>query len=345
MSDNTFPTPISKDEDLNALSNPVYVSLVDSGGDQIEIDASGNLNVILAANDGVDIGDVDVTSVVPGTGATNLGKAEDAVAGDGDTGVMLLAVRRDADAATAADGDYHELQVDENGFLKVVNAAQFAYNDDSAFTIGSDKVAAVGYIVDESGSGSPDSVDEGDIGAARMTADRKQLVVLADATTDGNRLSITASGSAKVDIAEQSLTAVAVSKDNSANAETNPIFVQVVSSALSGNEIHDEDEGVDIAQDTEDNHDYTVAGTTFLLKSVLFAASGGMKVEVETGPLASLVRKGVAFIPRHGGFGQIVFDPPVEVPATGTGTVRVTRTNRQNQSQSLYSTIIGNDVA
>jgi hypothetical protein len=31
----------------------------------------------LAANDGVDIGDVDIASIVPGVGATNLGKAED----------------------------------------------------------------------------------------------------------------------------------------------------------------------------------------------------------------------------------------------------------------------------
>jgi hypothetical protein len=35
----------------------------------------------LAANSGVDIGDTDVTSVIPGTGATNLGKAIDTAAG------------------------------------------------------------------------------------------------------------------------------------------------------------------------------------------------------------------------------------------------------------------------
>ena len=38
----------------------------------------------LAANDGVDIGDVDVTSIIPGTGATNLGKAEDSPHASGD---------------------------------------------------------------------------------------------------------------------------------------------------------------------------------------------------------------------------------------------------------------------
>lgn len=41
------------------------------------------------------IGDVDIASAVPGTGATNLGKAEDGAAGDGDTAVAALGVRND----------------------------------------------------------------------------------------------------------------------------------------------------------------------------------------------------------------------------------------------------------
>ena len=72
----------------------------------------------LAANDGVDIGDVDVTSVVPGYGATNLGKREDDAHSNLDTGVMALAVRNDAIAAIgAADGDYAPLQVNSAGSL------------------------------------------------------------------------------------------------------------------------------------------------------------------------------------------------------------------------------------
>lgn len=73
----------------------------------------------LAANSGVDIGDVDVTSILPGTGATNLGKAEDAVAGSGDVGVMALAVRADTAAATAANGDYVPLLTDSEGKLHI----------------------------------------------------------------------------------------------------------------------------------------------------------------------------------------------------------------------------------
>ena len=72
----------------------------------------------LAANSGVDIGDVDVTSIVPGTGATNLGKAEDAAHSSGDVGVMPLAVRNDLpEALGGADGDYSPLQVNAAGSL------------------------------------------------------------------------------------------------------------------------------------------------------------------------------------------------------------------------------------
>jgi hypothetical protein len=78
----------------------------------------------LAANTGVDIGDVDVTSIVPGTGATNLGKARASALGATDTGVAALAVRNDDLAdLSGADGDYTPLQVDPQGALYVNQAA------------------------------------------------------------------------------------------------------------------------------------------------------------------------------------------------------------------------------
>jgi hypothetical protein len=52
------------------------------------------------------------TSITPGTGAANLGKAEDAASADGDVGVGMLAVRKATPANTSgADGDYEFLQV------------------------------------------------------------------------------------------------------------------------------------------------------------------------------------------------------------------------------------------
>ena len=94
---------------------------VSAAGDaQVEVavalPAGANAIGKLAANSGVDIGDTDVTSVVPGVAATNLGKAEDAVHASGDTGVAQLLVRKDtAVSLVNADGDYTIPIVDEVG--------------------------------------------------------------------------------------------------------------------------------------------------------------------------------------------------------------------------------------
>lgn len=70
-----------------------------------------------------------VTSIVPGTAAANLGKAEDALHASGDTGVMALAVRNDAGTLFAANGDYIPLSVNSSGNLRVdlatINSASF----------------------------------------------------------------------------------------------------------------------------------------------------------------------------------------------------------------------------
>ena len=59
-----------------------------------------------------------------GTGATSIGKAEDAVAATGDTGVAVWAVRRDTPATNvSAAGDYAELAVNGVGGLWVSQAS------------------------------------------------------------------------------------------------------------------------------------------------------------------------------------------------------------------------------
>ena len=63
---------------------------------------------------------MDVASVVPGTGATNLGKAEDGAHTTGDVGVMALAVSNEANTSRAADGDYLPIASDTEGNVRVV---------------------------------------------------------------------------------------------------------------------------------------------------------------------------------------------------------------------------------
>jgi len=381
MADGSFPSLVSKDRDVNAVTNPIYVNLSD-GTDGALIDGSGNLQVILAANDGVDIGDVDVASVPAplnvvggGTEATalrvtiandstgllsiddngssitvdgsltttgNFEYAEDTAHVTADVGAFVLAVRNDTLASlVSADGDYAPLQVDADGALYITGSFSAAdvKVDDSAFTVGTDSVGVSGFLADET---APDSVDEGDVGAARMTLDRKQLMVIVDESTDSQRLNITAGGEAEIDIAAQSLTAVKISKDANANAELNPIYVHNVDTIISGEEVHDYDTAAAVASDATDNHDYTAVGT-FLLKSVILAGSGNIKAEIINDATGTPATVAVMFLNgRQGDTQQIFFDPAVEVATADV--LRVTRTNRQGAATDLYSTIIGNDV-
>lgn len=96
----------------------------------------------LTSNSGVTIGAVEIaasqtlstvtnvatigTSVTPGTSAAHLGKAEDAVHGSGDTGVMALGVGNVAQTTLAADGDYIPLATDIKGNL--LNTGNIAHD-------------------------------------------------------------------------------------------------------------------------------------------------------------------------------------------------------------------------
>jgi len=78
---------------------------VDKGVLPLQLDSAGRL--IVSAN-----------VVYPGTIATALGKAEDAVHTTGDVGVMMLGVRNDTNAsATSATGDYGYIQIDPTGSI------------------------------------------------------------------------------------------------------------------------------------------------------------------------------------------------------------------------------------
>jgi len=80
----------------------------------------GPLTVII--KDGGDSHTVDIGTAA--TGAADLAKAEDAVHGDGDVGIMSLAVRNDTLATLAGtDGDYTPLQVSGVGSLYISGGA------------------------------------------------------------------------------------------------------------------------------------------------------------------------------------------------------------------------------
>ncbi len=64
--------------------------------------------------------DVDVLRVIPGTGPTHLGKQEDTLHVDGDTGVLILGVRNHNSGSTN-DGDYSAISVDSTGNMNTLS--------------------------------------------------------------------------------------------------------------------------------------------------------------------------------------------------------------------------------
>jgi hypothetical protein len=131
------PTDVSADGDVVPawrLRNGAAASVLTAAGALIGGDATNGL-------------DVDVTRVIPGTSATHLGKAEDAAAADGDTGVAVLAVRRDAaSSGVGADGDYANLSVDSTGALRVTGSVSGTQYAEDAASAGAENLTLAGAV-------------------------------------------------------------------------------------------------------------------------------------------------------------------------------------------------------
>jgi len=339
MADSAFKTQISKDENVNAVTNQLFVSLT-----------------------------------------------------DGTNGVTVTGNKLDVNATVTQ----------ENIFV-----------DDSAFTVAVDNVGAVGFLADET---TTDSVDEGDIGIARMSLDRRILtnsaqdgtwnigtvttltgitndVNIADGgnsiTIDNSTLAVVGGGTEatalRVTIANDS-TGVLSIDDNGGSitvdgtvaisgtvtvaatdldiraldhvtigdsvrigdgVETLAInadgSINVVITGSAGTPVHDYATATPGAGASA-NNDYTVVGTTFELSRVVWGGSGKMKVEILSGPVAGLVTRAVGFSEKDI-TNAIEFNPALVVPVTSTGTVRVIMTNRQGAAVDVYSTIMGTDIA
>lgn len=383
MADGFFPTLVSKDANANAASNPIFVNLAD-GTDSLAINADGSINVQIpnldhaedAAHTSGDLGimslavrrdantslvdtdgdyaplQVDATGslkvsiISGGSGGTQY--AEDTAHTTGDLGTAALVVRKDSVGSNvSADGDYATLLQDANGRLYT----QIHDGGNSITVDGTVTVTATDLDIRDLTHVS-DSVKVGDgtdfiavnaDGSLNITDNGGSLTV--DGTVAVSSVGGTVTVSATdLDIRDLTLAldAVKVSGNSTANSYANPIFVQNAINAITG-EVHNYNTAASVAGGATSNHDYTVT-TSMKLTSIIVSASGACKFELQTGPILSLVTRAVGFIEKAGGSAQLVFDPPIEVPTTLTGTVRIIRTNREGSSQDLYSTIVGVDA-
>jgi hypothetical protein len=125
---------------------------------------------------------------------------------------------------------------------------------------------------------------------------------------------------------------------------SNPLPTTSVDSE--GSEVNNYNTSAALAAGASNNHDYTVtAATTLKLSHIWAAASGKMKIQVQT-------ETGVAtgtFTTKFVGFNSTA-NPNINLPideniSVAAGVrVRVIRTNNDNQSQDVYSTISGHEI-
>lgn len=158
----------------DAAQNAQVVGLVAFSGSD---DAKTAADIPGSATDGllVNLGtnnDVTVTGSVTANAGTNLNTS-------------ALALESGGNLAAAATS------------LALIDDPVFA--DDAAFTVGTSKVKVAGFLVDDA---SPDVADEGDAAAARMTLDRKQIVMLGESGAN-----LVRGGGSKTDTSDQSIMA------------------------------------------------------------------------------------------------------------------------------------------
>lgn len=253
------------------------------------------------------IGDVDVLSL-PG-GLT--GYAEDSAHISGHIGAMILAVRKDSVGSLAdSDGDYAPLQVTSSGNLR----ASIPGNGTNGATTPSSSLLVAG--------------------------------------TDGSNLKpvkVDTNGELQVDVLTQparvastdSISAWLLDESGVPFTEANPLPVYV--SPEPGDPVHDYNTVSSVASGASSNHDYTVsAGKTLYVSKVIASASGKLKIEVQEETSAgsgTYTTKAVMFSSAAHHACIVEFAIPLEVESAKK--IRVIRTNRDNQPQDVYSTIVG----
>jgi len=343
------PGAVSATRDANLVDNPIFIrpgnGTLNQGftGDAAHVNIQ-NASLVVTATQ-LDIDDLDhtVDSVELGDG-TNLADFVVINSAYGATPTVFpIGGKFEATPTTYDDGDAVPFLTDENGRLEVIATVTnpSVIVDDAPFTPAVSSVSMVGMFVDEV---APDSLDEGDGGAPRITASRLQLNRIVG-SVDSQRLEINADNEAEVALESHGLTnanPLPISKDNSANGEDNPLFVTVVEASASTNEVHANQTETDLAVDTEANHDTVAVG---LLKTtmVTLAATGAARIEVINDATGTPDTVRVAHTNgRQGDYVEVNFRPPLETPTGQTLRLRVK--NRQGVTNDIHSSHSGWDV-
>lgn len=221
-------------------------------------------------------------------------------------------------------------------------------NGDAAVKIVDGGTPSQALAVDASGRVSVASIQDISAGTqtndVKITLDSEAVVLGAGAAligevkvTDGtDDLAVNTDGSINGRVVDAAGDIMAVNADGSINVN--------LANSSSAVEYYDANVGSAIAAAATSNHDRVLAAAE-IFTGFTVAASGKYKYEVRTDKVLT-----ATFVTVLVGFGtgatdaphMIVLPEPIDL-ASGK-TIRIIRTNRDNQSQDLYSTIIGHAV-
>jgi hypothetical protein len=301
MADNNFATLVSKDANLNAVANALFVQLSDGTA------------AVGMVSDALKVNLTNSSIAVTGTFWQATQPVSGTVAVTQSTSPWIV----DGSAVTQpVSGTFWQATQPVSGTVTA--------NQGGTWILGANSGVDIGDVtINNAGGASAVNIQDGGNSI----------------TVDGS-LTVTASA-LDIRTITKATDSIQVSANTAVNSASNPIFVALGSGPITG-EVHDYKTAT-VNGGSADNHDYTVV-TAMLVKSIIVASSGALKAELKTGPVGTLVSKAVLFIPKAGGSHQVTFDPPIEVPVTSTGTVRIIVTNREGASNDVYSTIVGVDA-
>lgn len=133
-------------------------------------------------------------------------------------------------------------------------------------------------------------------------------------------------------------------EDGEAYTALNPL--PTAPAASTGADVIDYKEAASVAKNASDDHDYTVTALkTLSVKSVEVAGSGKLKAEfqIETGVGAGTYDTIAVRFNSTASPNDATFTPREPIEVSAGVNFRVTITNRDNQPQNVYSTIIGEE--
>jgi hypothetical protein len=171
---------------------------VDDNGASLTVDVGTALPA--GANN---IGDVDVLTLpsIP-AGTNNIGDVDvltvpaplSTTGGGTEATALRVTLANDSTGVVSVDDNGAALTVDNGGTFAVQDSEKVT--DNNAFTDGTTKVQPAGYVFDEVAG---TALTENDAAAARIDSKRAQVLVIEDATTRGQRATVTAANAVKVD--------------------------------------------------------------------------------------------------------------------------------------------------